>query len=59
MKHPKPVGRARITHTPDLSCYSTGKRPAHMNPGFQVAGQPAPTASEPLRMHQKLARGRG
>lgn len=55
MKSNSGTGRARILHTPKLSCYSPGSLPSRFQPGFQVEHQDAPTAANPVRQHYSFA----
>lgn len=54
MSKSKGNGRARITHVPKLSTHTNGKRPAYMNPGFQVPHQNEPTSAHPISQHKQF-----
>lgn len=48
------VGRAHITHVPQLSTKSPGRRLSQLNPNFEVVNQNAPTAAHPVSQHKQF-----
>lgn len=48
------AGRAHITHTPNLSVYSRGTRPAQFDPSFEVPNQNEPTSAHPVSQHKQF-----
>lgn len=47
-------GRAHICYEPKLRTHTTGKRPAYMNPGFEVRRQNEPTDAHPVSQHKQF-----